>query len=352
MRILLVAEQLARPAPGGIGTYARGLVGGLDGAADVTLYGGRGLRPVPGATARAARLPGAALTRAWDRGLARAPSGFDAVHGASLAVPAVSGTPLTVAVHDLAWQALPEAYPPRGRRWHDAALRRAAGRASVLVTSASCTADALAAAGARRVEVLSPMYGCDHLPAPDHGAASALLDGLGVAGPYLLSVGTREPRKNLPRLLEAYGRARPGLPGPWPLVVVGPAGWGGVLPGRGGPPLPPGVVLAGPVPGAVLAALYAGARCLAFVPLLEGFGLPAVEAMAAGLPVVASPMPSIGDGAWVVDPLDVGAIATALVGAAGDEARRAELSAQGRARAAGLTWAAAATAHLELWKSL
>jgi glycosyltransferase involved in cell wall biosynthesis len=353
MRVLLVAEQLARPAPGGIGTYVRGLVAGLDGGAEVSLVGGRGLAAVDGAEMVRSRLPGAVLTRAWDHGLVPAPrTGFDVVHGASLAAPPSTAAPLAVAVHDLAWRALPEAFPPRGRRWHDAALRRAVERADVLVSPTSSTADRLIEAGARRVEVPVPMYGCDHLPPADDAAAAEVLAGLGVTGPYLLTVGTREPRKNLPRLMEAYGRARPRLPEPWPLVVVGPVGWGGVLLGRGGPPLPEGVVLAGEVPGGVLAALYAGARCLAFVPLLEGFGLPAVEAMAAGTPVVASPMPSTGEAAWVVDPLDIGAIATALVGAATDDRRRAELAEAGRDRARPFTWVAAAAAHLDLWKSL
>ena len=68
--------------------------------------------------------------------------------------------------------------------------------------------------------------GCDHLPPPDLDAAEELLGGLGVGGEYLLSVGTLEPRKNLPRLLEAYSLARSRLPEAWPLVLVGPRGWG------------------------------------------------------------------------------------------------------------------------------
>ena len=68
--------------------------------------------------------------------------------------------------------------------------------------------------------------GADHLPEPDHAAAEAMLERLGVSGPYLLTVSTLEPRKNLVRLVEAYALAKPRLPGNWPLLVVGPDGWG------------------------------------------------------------------------------------------------------------------------------
>ena len=168
--------------------------------------------------------------------------------------------------------------------------------------------------------------GCDHLDPPDHEGAAALLARLGVpaGGGYLLTVSTLEPRKNLPRLLDAYALALPRLPEPWPLVVVGPAGWGPALPPR------PVVLLAGHVDGGVLSALYGGARLVAYVPLREGWGLPAVEAMRCGMPVVATPMPSTGGAACEVPPADVEAIAEALVAVATDEALRARLVAAGR----------------------
>lgn len=345
MRVLLVAQQLRRAAPGGIGTYVRGLVRGLDGIADVTLLaGGDGLGPA----VVDSRLPGPLLTRGWDAGVVRAPTGFDVVHAAALATPAAQDAPLVVALHDLAWRALPDAFPRRGRRWHEAALARAVKRGAHFVVPTATTADALRVDGvdAGRVHVVEPMYGADHLPAADHAAATEVLARVGVTGPYLLTVATLEPRKNLPRLLEAFTRARPLLPEPWPLVVVGPPGWGEqVTPS-------PGVVLTGPVPDATLAALYAGARCCAYVPLLEGWGLPAVEAMAACTPVVATPMPSTGGAVVEVDPLDTASIAEGLVVAAGDERRRAELVTAGLLRAGELTWAAAARAHLDVWEEV
>lgn len=358
MHVLVVAEQLRRRAPGGIGTYVRSLVAALDGDPAVTLLAsrppGRDADPVAslGHPVVTSPLPGRLLTRAWGRGLAGvAGSRFDVVHAPSLAAPPARGTPVAVAVHDLAWRRVPDAFPRRGRRWHDRALALALRRAAVLLVPSEETADALAAAGARpgQVHVLDPMYGCDHLPPTDPTGARALLGRLGVHGPYLLSVGTLEPRKNLHRLVEAYGRARAALPDPWPLVLAGPVGWGVDADTLA---RAPGVVVAGAVDDAVLAGLYVGARCVAYVPLHEGYGLPAVEAMAAAVPVVASPVPSTGGAALEVDPLDVDAIAAGVVVAATDDRRRSELVTAGLLRAGELTWKAAAGRHVDAWRAL
>jgi glycosyltransferase involved in cell wall biosynthesis len=136
------------------------------------------------------------------------------------------------------------------------------------------------------------------------------------------------------------------LPEPWPLVVVGPPGWGPEA-AHG-----EGIVFAGRVGDGTLAALYARSRLLAYVPFEEGFGLPPVEAMRYGTPVVASPLPTTGGASLEVDPTRVDDIAQGLVRVATDEELRSRLATAGVERAGSLTWEAAARAHVELWSSL
>ncbi len=331
-----MAEQLRRRVPGGIGTYVRGLLGGLATLGQshvelppVTLYASR--RSV--AVARCARtpwrpsddpvissrLPGPLLTRMWDRALVHAPGGFDLVHAVSVAVPPLArprpgaDASKSSAIHDVAWRHRPEDYPRRGRLWHEAALGRALRRASHFVVPSGAVADDLVKAGAPDSAVSIIPLGSDILRERDDAGASALLGRLGVGDEFLLSVGTLEPRKNLPRLFEAYGMARGSLPDPWPLVVVGPPGWGPELEHG------EGIVFTGRVSDATLASLYARARLLAYVPFEEGFGLPPVEAMQFGTPVVASPLPTTGGAALEVDPTRVDDIAQALVQLATDD---------------------------------
>ena len=388
-RVVVAAEQLRRRIPGGIGRYAQGLLRGLRelGGQQIELVASRhlGAGPDPlaawGFPVRACALPAPLLTAAWDRGLAPVRRA-GLVHSVSLAAPPVrpahprGGAALVVTVHDLAWRLHPEATTARGRRWHEAALRRALEKADAFVVPSAAVADALVAAGADRARVRAIAHGADHLPAADTQGAQALLRHLGVAEGYLLTVATLEPRKNLRRLVAAFQLARPSFPEAWPLVVVGPRGWGdsGLEHVER-----EGVVAAGSVDDAVLAALYARARAFAYVALEEGFGLPPLEAMACGVPVVASrtvpvatappgatpappgatpappgatPSASVGipEAALRVDPATVEGIADALVRVASDEALRASLVANGLALAASLTWKASAKAHVEWWE--
>ena len=360
LRVLLLAEQLRRSAAGGIGTYVLGLLQGLDALAladpsdapDLVLTASRGPKgqadPMAelGHTLRSSVLPGPALTRAWDHGLIRAPSDVDLVHAVSLATLEPANAPLVATIHDLLWRRIPDAYPARGRRWHEAALRRALTRAEHFIVPADVVADDLVAAGAPARSITIIPMGSDHLPPPDVDAAVAHLSRLGVEGPFLLCVGTLEPRKNLQRLVEAYSAIRDDLPEPWPLVMVGPSGWGEQVDPT------TGVILAGTVAPAVLSGLYASARLLAYVPLIEGFGLPPVEAMSVGTPVVASPLPSTGGAAFEIDPNDTESIADGLLQVATDEALRADLIHRGSARATDLAWSTIAGRHRAVWEQV
>ncbi len=381
-RVLVVAEQLRRPVPGGIGTVTAGLLSGLS---QLDLDGPGGVQPAvlasrpPRRSRRdgvdplrrfgwpvvSAPFPSPLLTRAWDRGYAGPPGTFDVLHAVSLAVPPTRPpTAVVVTVHDLAWRHHPDATTRRGRRWHEDALRRALGRADAVIVPSDPVGDELVAAGLAPELLGVVPNGADHLPAPDGTAVAALLDALGVTGPFLLTAGTLEPRKNLARVLGAYEEARASLPEPWPLLVVGPRGWGddGL-----GAALPPGVLVPGAVGPGVLAGLYARAHLFVYAPLTEGYGLPPLEAMRAGLPVVASATtPSIrptraeavgpgssGDPATIeVDPHDVGAIAAALVQGSSDIALRRRLATAGRTLAGRRTWRGAAAAVVARWRTL
>jgi glycosyltransferase involved in cell wall biosynthesis len=371
--VLLAVEQLRRRVPGGIGAYARGLLAGLDACAAegdpvaVTLLAsrapGRGAAdPIArfGRPVITSRLPGRLMTRAWDHGFSRAPEGFDIVHSVSLASPKMrtgSAGSLVVTVHDVAWHRHPAATTRRGLRWHEAALGRAGASGAALVVPSRLVAADLMSVGIDESRITVVPTGADHLPAPDPGATDVLLARLGVRGEFLLSVGTLEPRKNLDRLVRAFGRVRPSLPTPWPLVIVGPEGWG---PGPTRPPEADQVSFTGAVPDPVLSELYRRARAFAYVPLTEGYGLPPLEAMRVGIPTVVSPeVPSVHDlgargpaPARVVDPLDVDDIARGLTAVLTDGALRADLARRGAAYASERTWQGAAIAHIHLWRSL
>lgn len=162
-------------------------------------------------------------------------------------------------------------------------------------------------------------------------------DGTRAEGDYVLAVATLEPRKNLRRVVEAARAA--GVE----LRVVGARGWGGVE--------VPGWV--GEIPDSDLAALYRGARCVVYPSLYEGFGIPVLEAMACGTPVVTSRGTSTeevaGGAAILVDPLDVTSIADGIEQVF---ARRDVLIPRGLARASEFTWEDAADSVVELWRAL
>ena len=171
---------------------------------------------------------------------------------------------------------------------------------------------------------------------------------------YVLAVGTVEPRKDLPSLVRAFGTFAKGYPS-LALVHAGPDGWGSAQLEEAIAACPAGnqVVRLGWVDDRARDALMAGATVFAFPSLYEGFGLPPLQAMAAGTPVVATRCGALeevlGDAARLVDVGDAGALATALEELLGDEAGRLELARRGLERAALYTWEACASGLAALY---
>jgi glycosyltransferase involved in cell wall biosynthesis len=262
-------------------------------------------------------------------GLPRSARGLDLLHCTTFRGPLRSPVPFTVTLHDLAVLRHPELFP----RWHRLSGRAAVGRVAraadrVLAVSEFTKREAVELLGVPEERVAVIGNAVDSVFSPDGPAAE---------GDYVLAVGTLEPRKNLQRVADASGRC--GVE----LRVVGARGWGGVDTAG----------WLGEVTDEELAALYRGARALVFPSLYEGFGIPVLEAMACGTPVVTSAGGAAeevaGGAAVLVDPLDVAAIAAGLGDAA---ARREELRAKGLERAKAYTWEGVADAVERVWREL
>jgi glycosyltransferase involved in cell wall biosynthesis len=306
----------------GTARHVRGLLAALDGRSGLELerlsFGGHG------------RLATVARDAWWyPFGLARRARGLDLLHCTTFRAPRRPPVPLVVTVHDLALLRHPEAFPTWHRRTGVPALRSAVRVADAVVAVSAFTRDELGAlldVPAGKVRVVP--NGVDPLFTP-HGPAAP--------GSFVLAVGTLEPRKNLGAVVTAATLA--GVE----LRVVGAAGWGGVT--------VPGWL--GRASDDELAALYRGARCLVYPSLYEGFGIPVLEAMACGTPVVTSRGGATeevaGGAAVLVDATDPDAIAAGIAEA---EARRDELVALGLERARGFTWHHAADLVEALWREL
>jgi glycosyltransferase involved in cell wall biosynthesis len=257
-----------------------------------------------------------------------------------------SGAVHSVTVYDLLWRDEPEASTPRGVRFHERRLERLKRREEVrLFCAAPGLRSRLLADGFGESRLHDVRLGVDDetVAASEADVRDALV-APGVSGRFTLYVGTREPRKNLERLIAAHSQARSSGAELGPLVLVGPSGWGSVDSA--------GAVVLGSVSRSMLKGLYRDAAVVAYVPRAEGWGLPPVEALHEGARVVASvTTPSVADNPEVVlvDPLDVDAIArglaTSLTLANDDGARERR-----RASVSTLTWRNVALDHLKGWQ--
>jgi glycosyltransferase involved in cell wall biosynthesis len=302
----------------GTARYLRQLLSALDGV-DVRTY-------VIAGDSRAHKV---ARDTAWYLGALpwrAARDGVDVLHCPSHRGPLWSRVPIVLTLHDLAVLRHPETFNRWTRTYSRVVLPRLARSAARVIAVSEFTAREgieLLGIDERRVRVIP------------HGVESPFTpDGPAAEGEYVLAVGTLEPRKNLERIAEAASRA--GVE----LRVVGATGWGAV-----------DVDSLGFVNDERLAELYRGAACLVYPSLYEGFGLPVLEAMACGTPVLTSmgsaPAELANGAAVLVDPLDVEAIAAGIQEAV---ARREELRAAGLRRAQGYTWEAAAKATAYVYR--
>jgi alpha-1,3-rhamnosyl/mannosyltransferase len=306
----------------GTARHVRGLLGALRKRPGIDLellsFGGPG------------RLSSVTRDALWyPLGIGRRARSLDVLHCTTFRGPVGTRVATVLTVHDLAILRAPEAFPRWHRLYGRAGLTRVLRQADAIVAVSEFTrAETVELAGVPPDRVRVVANGVDAVFGPDGQRAE---------GDYVLAVATLEPRKNLSRAVDAAREL--GME----LRVVGARGWGGVdVDGW-----------VGEIPDAELAALYRGARCIVYPSLYEGFGLPVLEAMACGTPVVTSVGTAMeevaGKAAILVDPLDVSAIAEGMRTAV---ARRDELVPLGLERARSFTWQRAADDVVALWREL
>ncbi|WP_225753649.1 glycosyltransferase family 1 protein [Actinotalea sp. Marseille-Q4924] len=357
--VTMVVEQCWQPVPGGSGTYVVELTRALAARDDVEVRGlaawHRGEPPSdvrPELAVVHAPLPRRALYDAWNRtGLLRvehlvrpAP---DVVHAPTWAVPR-SSRPVVVTVHDLAFLRDPSHFTERGVRYFRRSLQRVRDEAALVLVPSEATAQDCVAAGIEAERVVTIPHGV-RVARSSPADVEAFRRRTHLDRPYVLWTGTREPRKNLGALVTAFDALSPRLPDV-DLVLVGPDGWGAV-------PVPTAsarVRFLGRLSWEDLQHAYAGAAAFCYPSIWEGFGMPVLEAMAHGVPVVTSSGTSTaevgGDAVLAVDPDDTDAIAAALKAALG--ARGRDLAQRGLDRAALFTWSEAASRTVDAYRSV
>lgn len=365
----MTVEQLWQPVPGGSGTYIRALAAELATRPEIAVTGVRA-RGRTGSPHLPATLPLASsvlsrrsLYEAWGRlrrpaaprtaDMRRSGAGYDVVHATTWAIPPRSA-PLVVTVHDIAFLRSPEHFTSRGVAFFKRALRTTVREADAVIVPSLATRDDCVAAGieADRISVIH------HGTATETTTAAQVRDFRGRHGlvrDFVLWCGTLEPRKNVGALLRAYallldqGTALD-------LVLVGPRGWGDASAEVAAAleALPTGRIhVLGALDHDDLQRAYASARVFCFPSLWEGFGMPVLEAMAHGTPVVTSRGTSMaevaGDGALLIDPSAPEAIAAALTRAAGIDHTR--LSGAALINSTRYSWARSADQHIEVYRS-
>jgi glycosyltransferase involved in cell wall biosynthesis len=282
---------------------------------------------------------------------------FDVLLATNFLPPATRSPGVVMMVHDLAFRLFPETAPHMDGRWFARFERWLGDSSRLLVPSESAKDDLVRLFGVDVDKVEAIHHGVDadaFRPAPA-AAVERVRRGFGIEGPYLLFVGGIEPRKNLVSLVRAFAGMRESAT----LVLAGgPVRWFPKAveqldaaieelpsPARGR------VVRTGYISDSDKLALLTGASVFVYPSRYEGFGMPILEAMACGTPVLTSSVSSLpevaGEAAVLVDPDDVGAMATEIDELLADEDLRTRLAGMGLARAAGFTWERTAKATAE-----
>jgi glycosyltransferase involved in cell wall biosynthesis len=317
----------------------------------------------PNVVARQLRLPERWLTVLWHRlqlplAVDWATGPLDIFHAPDFVLPPVRRARRVLTVHDLAFLLYPECADARLREYLMSVVPRSVRAADFIVAdSANTQNDVICLLGADPDRTAVVPGGVERRFQPAGAeAVSELRARLALDWPFILSIGMIEPRKNWGGLIRAYSQARAHHSLAHRLVLAGPRGWlwESIFDERERSPYRNDIIFLGFVADADLPALYSAADLFAFPSFYEGFGLPPLEAMACGTPVVVSDAASlpevVGDAGLTVPAADTDALAEAIGQALLDEALRARLTAAGLARAATFGWPAAAERLLEVYR--
>jgi glycosyltransferase involved in cell wall biosynthesis len=353
----------------GIGRYLERLLAELPatlGDGQLVVYAGRGMvKAHLGASCSWHRAwfpaDNPALRVAWEHAvlpIVARRDRLDLFHGTMNVLPRRLPCPGIVTIHDLAFLRWPEQVPARRHRYLSAGVRDAARRAArIVAVSESTRADVVELMGVDPDRVAVTHLGVDpRFRPPGDGERAAFRERKRIVRPYVLAVGNLEPRKNLPALLRAFALLAPDVP--HDLVLVGAEGWltGEIHATLAALRLGDRVRMTGFVGDDELIAWYGAADLFVYPSLYEGFGLPVVEAMACGVPVVTSNVSSLpevaGDAAVTVGPRDDDAIADGMRRVLTDAALANDLRRRGWRRAAEFTWGRTAAQTVAVYREV